>query len=167
MSQISRAKVDDAVYAYFKNLGLDAEATRKQLLAALEIKLAEARSLLDAAEQEAQAAKERFGRVKRDYTNDELSAAEWRELRSELEPEAVTAEAEAERVRGQLAEAEAGTALTEIESDVLAKLAEIRAEIAKEVLNAEGAAAVRAVLMRLFDGFVLRRGLPAGEKEAI
>lgn len=40
---------------------------------------------------------------------------------------------------------------------MLETLARIRAAVGGEVVDAEGAAAVRAVLMRLFDGFILHR----------
>jgi site-specific DNA recombinase len=164
---ISRAKVDDAVYSYFEQLGLDVEAIRDQLAATLEFKQAEARSVLAAAELRAQEAQARIARIKGDYVAEELTAAEWRELRAELEPQGAAAEAKAERLRKELAEAESEAALSEVTSEVLAQLAEIRAEIAKEVVDADGAAAVRAVLMRLFDGFVLHRGQPGHEKREI
>ena len=63
----------------------------------------------------------------------------------------------------QLIEAEAGTALTDVEDDVLERLAGIRAALASEVEDADGAAAARAVLMRLFDGFVLHADAPDGQ----
>ena len=43
MNTIDRGDIDDAVYAYFRDLGLDAEATREQLVAAREQELAKAR----------------------------------------------------------------------------------------------------------------------------
>jgi anti-sigma factor RsiW len=118
---------------------------------------------LVSAKQEAQAARERLERVKRDYVSGELSAPEWRELKAELEPEVAAAEAETERLQKQLEEAESEDALSQVTSELLGQLAEIRAEIAKEVTDAQGAAAVRAALMRLFDGFVLHRGSPRHE----
>jgi site-specific DNA recombinase len=163
MPSIHRSKVDDAIYAYFRDLELDVRATREQLAGAMERRLTEARELLGAAEQEAQEAAGRLARVKRDYIAGDLTAAEWRELRGELEPEAAGAEAEAENLRVQLAEAEAGTALTDVEADVLEALSEIRRSLADEVKDANGAAAIRAVLMRLFDGFVLHQGVPDGQ----
>ena len=87
MSAVYRSDVDSAVYGYFKDLGLDAESTREQLVAARERDLAEARDVLAGAEEETQAARERLERVKRDYISEQLNAAEWRELREELEPE--------------------------------------------------------------------------------
>jgi hypothetical protein len=163
MSAVYRSDVDAAVYAYFKDLGLDAEATREQLVAARERELTEARKALREAEETTQIAAGRLGRVKRDYISEELTASEWRELREELEPELCDAQAEEERLRGQLEEAESESALSRLTAGLLTQLSEIRAEIAKEVTDAKGAAAVRAALMRLFDGFVLHRGSPRYE----
>jgi hypothetical protein len=160
MSAVYRSDIDSAVYAYFKDLGLDAAATREQLVTARERELAEARDILESAGRETQAARERLERIKRDYLSGDLSAPEWQELRTELEPELCAAQAEEERLRGQLEEAESETALSRITADLLTQLSEIRAEITKEVTDNNEAAAVRAALMRLFDGFVLHRGQP-------
>ena len=126
--------------------------------------MAKARDLLQSAEQEVHAASERLERVKNDYLSGELSATEWQELRGELEPDLSAAQAEEERLGGQLEEAESESALSEIAADLLTQLSEIRAEIAEEVSDAKEAAAVRAALMRLFDGFVLHRGSPRHKK---
>jgi len=163
MSAVYRSDVDGAVYAYFQDLGLDAEATREQLLSAREQSLAEAREVLDSAEQETQAATERLERIKRDYVSGELTATEWRGLRQELEPELSAAQAEEERLRERLEEAESESALSKITTALLAQLSEIRTEITKEVTDVKEAAAVRAALMRLFDGFVLHSGSPRHE----
>ena len=160
MNNIYRSDVDGAVYSYFKDLGLDAEATREQLVAARELALAEARHALEDAEQETGAARARLERVKRDYISEQLSASEWRELKAELEPELSAAREDEERLRGQLEEAESETALSKVTAGLLTQLSEIRAGIAKEVTDSKDAAAVRASLMRLFDGFVLHRGSP-------
>jgi DNA invertase Pin-like site-specific DNA recombinase len=164
LGSVSRGDIDDAVYAYFRDLALDAEATREQLVASKERELAELRDLLQSAEQDTQTVKECLERVKRDYVSGELSAAEWQELRGELEPDLSAAQAEEERLCRQLEEAESESALSKITVDLLTQLSEIRAEIAKEVSDAEEAAAVRAALMRIFDGFVLHRGSPRHEK---
>ena len=68
-----------------------------------------------------------------------------------------------ETTRGELKGAESDSALSRITADLLGQLSEIRAEIAKEVTDRKEAAAVRAALMRLFDGFVLHRGQPRHE----
>ncbi len=163
MSAVHRSDVDSAVYSYFKELGLDAEATRAQLVAARKRSLAEARDVLRSAQEETQTARERLERIKRDYLSGQLRAFEWRKLREELEPELVAAQAEEERLRTQLEEAESESALSRITADLLGQLSEIRAQIAREVTDVKEAAAVRAALMRLFDGFVLHRGSPRHE----
>lgn len=160
MPPIGRAEVDTAVYRYFEQVALDVEATREQLSAAVERRRTEVRALCDAAEREAQQAAERLARVKRDYTHGELSAAEWRELRADLTLELDAAQAEAKRLRERLRSVEAETSVTDVEAELLEQLARIRAAVAGEVTNAAGVAAVRAALLRLFDGFLLHRGVP-------
>lgn len=68
----------------------------------------------------------RLKRVKRDYISGDLTVEEWRELRSELEPELEAAKAETQGLRGRLEEAEAGTALAEFQGEVLQALSEVR-----------------------------------------
>jgi site-specific DNA recombinase len=160
MPRIPRAKVDDAIYAYFQGLDLDIEATRKQMASATARKLAEARELLHQAQQEEQESEARLKRVKRDYFNGDLTAEEWRELREELEPEFEAAKAETQSLRARLREAEDGTALAEFQAGVLEAFSEVREALTKEIRDAGGAAELRAVLMRLFEGFVLHREGP-------
>jgi DNA invertase Pin-like site-specific DNA recombinase len=160
MQQQPRAPIDSAVYAYFEQVGLDVEATRDQLAAATERKVAEVSALLDVAKREASAAAARLSRVKRDYAAGELSAAEWREFRDELQPDAEAAVAERDRLSAQLAEVKTGPKLEGLEDDVLQQLADIRAAIAGEVTSAAGVEGVRATLLRLFDRFVLHHGQP-------
>jgi DNA invertase Pin-like site-specific DNA recombinase len=102
MPYITRAKVDGAVYSYFRNLGLDLdiEATHDQMIPTTERKLAEASQK----EQESEA---RLRRVK---------------------------------------------------NDILATLLELQEILVREIRDAEGATELRAVLMRLFEGFVLHLG---------
>jgi DNA invertase Pin-like site-specific DNA recombinase len=160
MPPVKRADVDPAVLAYFEQVGLDLEATRVQFSAAMDRKLDEVRTLHDAASREAAAATERVSRVKRDYTNGDLSISEWRELRAELEPEAAAATSEARRLLGQVKAAESDAALKGAEAEVFEQLARIRSAVAGDVVDAAGAEAVRATLLRLFDHFTLNPGIP-------
>ena len=160
MSAVYRSDVDSAVYAYFRDLGGDAEATREQLANARELELFMERELLRSAEERVGAAKGRLERVKRDYLSEQLSASEWQELKAELEPALFSAQAEAERLRGQIKETENESTHSKLSAGLLGLLSTIRAEIAKEVVDSKEAAAIRAALMRLFDGFVLHRGPP-------
>ena len=122
MPPVKRADVDPAVMAHFEQVGLDLEATRVQFSAAMDRKLDEVRTLRDAASREAAAATERVSRVKRDYTNGDLSISEWRELRAELEPEAAAATSEAQRLFGQVKAAESDAALKGAEDEVFEQL---------------------------------------------
>ena len=163
MSAVYRSDIDAAVYAYFRDLGGDAEATRAQLATARELELFMERELLRSAEEGIGVAKGRLERVKRDYLSDELSASEWKELRAELEPELDSAEAEADRLRRQIEETENESTHSRLSTELLGLLSKIRTEIAKEVVDSKEAAAIQAALMRLFDGFVLHRGSPGPE----
>ena len=163
MSTVYRSDLDGAVYAYFRDLGGDAESTRQQLATARELELFMERELLRSAEEGVGAAKGRLERVKRDYLSGQLSAAEWQELRAELEPALASAQAEAERLRGEIKETENESTHSKLSTELLGLLSKIRAEIAKEVVDSKEAAAIRAALMRLFDGFVLHRGSPGAQ----
>lgn len=157
---IRRTDIDSAVLAHFEAIALDVEATREALAAALDRQAAETRALLDGAEREAQEALGRLTRVKRDYTSGELTAAEWRELRVELEPEAAAADAEVERLRVRVAEATEAGSVRDAEVEVLDQLSEIRAAIAGKDGEAGDADSLRAVLRRLFEQFILHTSPP-------
>jgi DNA invertase Pin-like site-specific DNA recombinase len=157
---VQRAPIDSAVFSYFEQVGLDLEATREQMGAAIEHKATEASALLDAARTEAAITTERIERVKGDYLAGELTAAEWRQLRGELEPGAEAAQHECERLESQLAAIKSSPDMAAIEAELLEQLARIRATLAGKINDAQGTDAVRAALMCLFDRFVLHVGVP-------
>jgi site-specific DNA recombinase len=158
---VRRRDIDEDVFAYFEKSFYDADETRRQIGSLTAQKVTEARALLGSAERQASEAQRRLEKVKRDYTHGELMAADWRELRAELEPEASAAAAEVEQLREQLGQAEADAALGEADAEVMAQLARIRAEVVGEVADAADLDAVRAVLARLFDRFLFHPELPA------
>jgi DNA invertase Pin-like site-specific DNA recombinase len=157
MPHVRRADIDGAVYRYFEQVALDVEATRQTIFNARNRKLAEIRALYEQAEQEARRAEERLARVRRDYADGRLDAEDWREFRTELSGEREAARAEAERLGGQLREVERWGELRDAEAETLRTLAELRALIAGEINDAGGLDALRAVLARTFDYFILRR----------
>lgn len=152
---IARELIDTAVYAYFESVGLDIEATRQQLTESRDRKLGEVRALLGEAEREAQRARERLDRVRRDYQDGKLAADDWAEQRDQLTGELDGAEAEADRLRDQEHEVTAWGELRDVEADVLHQLSEIRKAIAGEIDRAEDVDAVRAAFSRLFARFVI------------
>jgi site-specific DNA recombinase len=158
---IRRVDIDKAVLAHFEQTSLDLEATRELFVSNAKRELSESRALLDAAEREAGKAVARLEKVRRDYTHGELTAAEWRELRGELQPEASAAQAEVERWKERVAAAESQATLGDAEATVLEQLTELRAAVAGEVARHDEVEAVRAALVRLFDRFVLHTDIPA------
>ena len=160
MEPLQRAEIDGAVYSYFEQLGLDVNATRRQLAEVRGRKLSEVEALAGQAEVERHRAEERLSRVRRDYADGKLGAEDWAEFREELTAELSGAEAEVDRLASQLIEVETWGELGDTERDTLSKLADLRRVIAGEVQGAEGTEAVRAALARLFDRFVVRRAQP-------
>jgi site-specific DNA recombinase len=158
---VRRVDIDTGVLAHFERTVLDFKATREHLLAAIDRKAAEVKAVFASAEREAQAADARLARVKRDYSNGELTASEWRELREDLEPEAEAAQAEVKRLRDQVEATDPEIVLGDAEDEVVQQLAQLRRAVAGDVNDAEGVQAVRAVLKRLFDRFVFHPELPA------
>ena len=65
-----------------------------------------------------------------------------------------------ERLREQVTATESSAAGSEAEAEVIEQLAELRAAIAGDVNAAEGIEAVRAVLQRLFEGFLFHPEVP-------
>lgn len=157
MSSIARERIDSPVYRYFEQVGLDVEATRMQLADARHQKIAEIQALSAEAEAEKNRADERLARVRRDYTDGKLTAEDWSAFNDELSADLAGAEAELARFAEQRAEVTAWGQIQDVEHDVLAKLADLRATIAGELSSAAGVDAVRAALLRIFDGFSLRR----------
>ena len=157
MPYVDRAMIDSAVYSYFEQVGLDVEATRQAIEEARDRKLAEVRSLLAEAERESARVADRLSRIRRDYAEGEITAADWQSFRAELEADQAAATAEADRLRAAEQDAEGWAAGRDAEREALRQLAAIRAAIVGEVREAEGVDAVRAALARMFERFVLHR----------
>jgi site-specific DNA recombinase len=160
MPPLKRAVIDQAVFNYFEQVGLDVEATRRSLAEARNRKLAEVHALREEAEREADLAEQRLARVRRDYADGKLDATDWHSFRDELLGEQDATRAQADRLRDQQIEVEGWGELRDVERDTLQRLADIRAAIAGEVREAEGIDAVRAALARLFEHFIVHRDQP-------
>jgi len=157
VTAIRREVIDSPAYRYFERVGLDLEATRANLATNQESRLDQVRSLLAEAERDADQARARLERVERDYLDGSIDAADWNRWRDSLGPDLSAAEGQVTRLVAQTEEVERTDAGRDLEESVLMKLAAIRAAIAGEVTDAEGAEAARAAILRLFEGFSLRR----------
>ena len=156
---IPRAKIDTAALDYFREVGLDVDAMRAELDAAVKGR----RELVAARLHEAEG-----GRNRRLPTGSRgsgattktasLDAADWRSLLLPnwfAELEAARAELrQAQERDAELVEAEANA--DDPEAEALARLESIRQSVAGKIEDAEGINAVRAALVDMFDAFYVR-----------
>ena len=153
---VKRAEIDGAVFDYFQNEGLDIEATRRGIADGVERAVSEIRELRAQAERDAQRATERLVRVKRDYMDGALSAADWQTFRDELMAEQEAATAKLAQLEGQEVRVKE-EAQRDTEAEALRHLAAIREAIIGTVRGTEGVETLRAALLELFERFTLRR----------
>lgn len=157
-SSVPRDLLDTAVFDYFQRVAVDLDATKQQLLDSASARNIEASERLTSALHDETKADEAVKRVRGDYTAGEITAAEWRELRPDLESSLAAATAEREQLQRQVDAAAADTStLAELDSAAVKMLASVRDEIAGEVTSASGIESVRASLSRLFDRFEVAR----------
>ncbi|MEK6250428.1 MAG: recombinase family protein [Actinomycetota bacterium] len=161
---IPAAPLDAATFAYFREVGLDLEATRKLLTEAVEEERRRVEDALDQAEREEGKAAEAVARIRAEYKSGALPVAEWLSLKPELEAEHAAAQAALAELRRRETEvAEAGEQTAEVENAAVLRLANIRAAIAGEVTDAEGIDAVRHALRSTFEAFYVARLHPSTE----
>jgi site-specific DNA recombinase len=155
---IPREPIDTAAFDYFARLGLDLDAMRAALRAAVEAKAVEVEALTKQAEADERAAAGALAKVDHDYYRGPLTVEEWRTAREVLAPEHDGAVAKLGQLRSRRAEvAEAAEAAGDAQGDAVARVAEIRAAVAGEIEAAGGLAAVRVALLRMFEAFYVTR----------
>jgi hypothetical protein len=147
MPIVSARLIDDAVLAYFQNVWLDVDATKKKLSTSFTAWTEEAAGYRAEAERELQRARERLERVRRDYQDGKLQAEDWNEQRPGLQEELRAAEAQVEAMSQREAHVAAQTVQPDVEAETLRTLATLR--------EAENLDHVRAVLQTTFERFVL------------
>ncbi len=136
-------------------MGLDVDATRAAFVAQVERRIAGASAAREDAERQVARAEARLARVRRDYTDGRLTAADWASFRDELVPELDAAGTElAQRREAEQQAVDAGD-LSDAESNVLRLLADLRRRIVQDLRDAEAGEPLRAAIGRLFDGFTL------------
>lgn len=152
---IMRALIDGPLVDYFATVALDAEATRRDYLARSHDAIDACHALAEEAGREEQRAQERLARIRRDYMDGKLTAGDWQGFRGELEEQLQAASAARERQEVRARELETAADLSDGESDVLRRLAELRAAVVGELRDAATIEALRAALVRLFESFTL------------
>jgi DNA invertase Pin-like site-specific DNA recombinase len=155
MPSLHRAVIDGALIDYFGESCLDIEATRRRVSEQIDGALTQTRAALGAAERQRAIAEDRLARIKRDYQDGSLEAADWQEQRDELRGERDAADAEVARLTHRADDIEAQGAAIDAEDEVLRHLIDLRAAASGTVSDATGIEGVRAALLRLFSGFTL------------
>ncbi len=154
MGRAPRATVDAAAFAYLAEVGVDLEATHAALTAGVERLRRERTEALDRATRAELDAADAIERVKADYTGGRITAAEWHDLRDELEGARAQAAAQVEAARAAADEAEeAADSVGDLETVAVDRLAQIRQAVAGAVADQEGIEAARAALARIFRSF--------------
>jgi hypothetical protein len=157
LAPIPRALIDEAVFRYFERVGLDWEATRSALEAALEERLVEVRELRRQAEKDARTAEGDLARMRERFVAGELGTDEWREFPDELTAARDAATAKLDRLSEHERQLIEGGPVKDAEAETYRRMAEIRAAIAGDVRDAAGLEEVRAALRRLFERFLILR----------
>jgi site-specific DNA recombinase len=154
---VRRELIDRAVLAYFENVGLDMDATlaevtgeRDRRLAVIDVKLTQARKVMADAERQI----ERLDAMMRD---EGLTLEEWRRLAAVPQREAEAAELALADLMAERDEVASAVDAIDVADDLLERITALRSTVAGEIVNAEGIAATRVALRRVFDGFVLHR----------
>jgi site-specific DNA recombinase len=146
-------EADAYITEFWLARGVDYDATRQQIADAVDQRRAEVRALQRQADLRLMKVEDSLNRVKRDYTDGEITAADWRELRGELEADLETARAEAERYADQVADADALMP----DDALIDALDGLRDAVANGVADPESVEAVRAALARVFVHFRVER----------
>jgi DNA invertase Pin-like site-specific DNA recombinase len=166
LTPIPREPIDTAVLAYFNDVALDIEASKKHFANAIEAQRTDAATLRLEAERAERQTAEALERLSRDYSSGEISGKTFEQLRPQWNAEHVAAAAQADQMRRSEAALEDGTLTRDAEHAVLERLSALRAAIAGEVADAPDLAAVRAILAKLFERFVIGRFDPDAEPAA-
>jgi site-specific DNA recombinase len=153
---IPREAIDKAALAYFEAVALDVEATKREVKAAVKREAGEVEAAVAEAEREEREAAEAVERVRRDYTAGEITAADWRELRPDLESEHEAARANLDQVRARR-DALAPAAAERVEAQTVERLRKLREAVAGKIESAPDLTAVRGALLDLFDRFEVKR----------
>jgi site-specific DNA recombinase len=148
---IRRELIDEPFLAHLLDGYIDIEATRERIEDRASGALSAARDALREREVVATKADEALARVRRDYTTGAITAADWRELRAELEAEREAAAAALERARAPAEQLDSGAMPGDAEQALLDHLAALKAAVSGQAGAAPDLAALRNVIGDLFE----------------
>jgi DNA invertase Pin-like site-specific DNA recombinase len=148
-----RQLIDDVVYAYFRELSFEINASRRRFSEALERRIDELEGQLATLDSAVELAESRIAQIKEDYLSGDLQVREWRALRQELEPKTTALLGKREYAAAQLREAGDLLGSGSADQDLHDRLAAVATAIAAGVEDRAGVEAVRSRLLAVFDRF--------------
>ncbi|MGH7573260.1 MAG: recombinase zinc beta ribbon domain-containing protein, partial [Gemmatimonadota bacterium] len=155
MPDLARARVDEAVFGHFERAALDVEGTVAELTVEARRRIAQTQSLAEQAERQAVEIEQGRERADRAFLSGAIEEKDYRRLLAQVEEEGPAAQAEADRLRAQVAALEEELVELDAETVVAERLAEIRRSVAERVTSGESVEAIRAALVSLFEHFTL------------
>jgi site-specific DNA recombinase len=151
-----RELIDAAVFAHFETVALDYEGSRAHYTAHNARELAEVEARLAEAERSAMRAAAAIDKADEDWAAGTMDADNHGRLVGKFGAQREAAEAQVAQLQKRRMEVAAASALRDDE-DFLGELTKLRTAIGGSVREANGIEAVRAALLRIFEGFVLHR----------
>jgi site-specific DNA recombinase len=152
---IRREVVDEPLLAMFETHVLDIDATIAQIRGEANRQIREAREFSSATELELARIDDALARVRSDYLAGDLTAADWTQLRSDLQQDREAQAAELARHRDRAAELARDTDRLDAEQELAGRLTEIRQLVAGRVAESATVDAIRAALTSTFEQFQL------------
>jgi site-specific DNA recombinase len=148
-SRVSRHLVDGPLVSMFVNDLIDERTTIQAIEQAARMAVADARTALTHAEREVMRADERLARVRTDYQDGTIDAADWKEHRADIESGRVAAEAEVQRLRAHVEELEREGAFADAQGVLVAMLDDLRGMASRYDADAPDADLVAALRMAM------------------
>lgn len=152
--------IDRDTWAWFEEVGLDLEQSRRDFDARCLQALNEARSVRLSADAEVGRLEAEVAHISREFRKGDLSAKRYEPMIDEAEEELAGARAEADRLAERELELERERSTADGESEFLKALAQLQASLAAEVRDADSLEAQRNALGRLFKSFTYHETAP-------
>jgi site-specific DNA recombinase len=157
MSAVSREDVDNAVWAYFENVGIDYEATVREHETWRSLELSNVARQIDEQETELARVTTDLDRIKGDYRAGKLAAEDWADFRDEITSEIIAATAAVEQLRSREQEIREAELASDADAEMMQELQLIRDALHGLATGDVELDVARRAVRRLFESFTLHR----------
>jgi site-specific DNA recombinase len=154
-SAVPRALIDETILRELTLRYIDFDESSRRWAAEWDAKLAAARDAVSRRESEQAKVSDNLSRIRRDYVDGAITAAEWHELREELAAELQGATAAAERAREHAEQVAADRVLLDAQEAILRWLAALKEAVANDVDQAPDLDSLRTTIRQLFESVEL------------